>query len=69
MQSQKEKLLELFNDFGIIYSVNPNTYRLDVTTNDIVLEAREGNVEGYSGFQCVFTFNEDGSFKSVGVWQ
>jgi hypothetical protein len=60
------KLAGVLDSFGISPSIE--SYPLN---NKIVLslEGHVGGVKGYSGFYCVFTFDLDGKFKEVGVWE
>lgn len=37
--------------------------------SDVTLYSQKGNVEGYYDFYCRFDFDNDGNFKSVGVWE
>ncbi|MFD6250685.1 hypothetical protein [Streptomyces roseolus] len=64
----KERLLELLESFGVKASV-----RTDMRAGDqldtVTLEGQQGGVGGYRYLCCDFVFNEDGSFRGVGVWE
>jgi hypothetical protein len=65
--TDKDKVIALLKELGIGYADRyGETFE---TTNDIYLIAGEGNVDGYGGFCATFEFNEDGSFKKLGIWE
>jgi hypothetical protein len=77
--TDREALEALLSRFGLTpYSgqpmddvPNPDA-RPDVELsepNEVVLTAQEGGVEGYSGFIARFTFDDEGNFKSLGIWE
>lgn len=71
MTTDKEKLEALLKEFEIT-PINPDNLMWApgyATGNDLMLASGVGGVEGYSMFYCLFKFDEDGSFKSVGVWE
>lgn len=35
----------------------------------VVLAAKTGNVQGFKGFYSTFEFDDDGTFKSLGLWE
>lgn len=37
--------------------------------DEVILVAHVGGVEGYSNFSARFTFDDEGSFKSLGIWE
>lgn len=67
MKTDIEKLIEVFDDFGITYSQTLNKEGRD---NIITIEAKEDRkVTGYSGFVAEFYFRHDGSFEEAGIWE
>jgi hypothetical protein len=56
--SDKEKLISLFDEFGIGWSAE---------LNDIVCEQGNNKVEGYAGFFTYFQFDADGKFICMGA--
>lgn len=63
-KTHKERFIELLEDFGIH---DHRGGRTD-TPNGITLEANcHEKVRGYSGFFCVFDFNEDGRFYDITI--
>jgi hypothetical protein len=60
--TQKEKLLALLREFD----VTPGTVA-DGDERLVTLAAHRGNVEGYGGSECIFSFRPDGSFNYVAV--
>lgn len=67
MATHEERFRALLAEWGI----EPNTSDDDWTQEPgwIHLAAGTGNVDGYTGFVASFRFNEDGSFKDMGVWE
>jgi len=61
--SDKERLLALLKDFG----VTPTSPSDDESI--VSLEAGAGEVRGYPFFVCNFTFDAEGKFMYVGVWE
>lgn len=59
---------EKFRSLLVEWGITPYTYDIE-STHRVVLAAREGNVDGYMGFEAIFDFNDDGSFSNVGVWE
>jgi hypothetical protein len=62
-----EKLKELLYSFGIVHeiTVDPNKERIWLS-----IEAKScDKVEGYSGFYTHFTFDKDGNFLKMGIWE
>lgn len=60
--TDREALLALLDRFGI--QPAPETTELDV-----ILREGEGGVGGYMEFFAEFRFDDDGSFKFLGVWE
>lgn len=59
--TDRETLRAMLDRAGVIYTEDG----LDLT-----VEAKAGPAnEGYMGFVAVFTFDGDGSLKSVGAWE
>ncbi|MCW2725872.1 MAG: hypothetical protein JWN35_2793 [Frankiales bacterium] len=65
--TQRERLLALLAEFGITPAPVEDFEMRD--PHDVVVAAKHGGVEGYSGFECVFTFDAEGRFVCVGVWE
>lgn len=67
-QSDKDKLIALFDEWGVPFG-------LDEEDDDtIVLEAdawadKGAKVVGYSSFVTHFTFDKDGGFVQIGIWE
>lgn len=66
--THKERFLELLEEWGIEPCTDSDYVNQD-NPNSISLVALHGNVKGYGGFVADFDFNEDGSFKEMGVWE
>jgi len=62
--TDKEKLLALLKEFGIEPGEHENA-----DDNEVVLRAKQGGVDGYDGFVCLFGFESDDSFAYVGVYE
>lgn len=62
--SDEHALLALLDGFGLAPQIEAAE---DQTT--VRLAAREGGVDGYSGFACEFEFDKDGKFVRVVVWE
>ena len=58
--TDSQKVIQLFDELGI-------TYETGGTTLCITCEGPKN--EGYTDFECVFTFDDEGTFKIVGVWE
>jgi hypothetical protein len=67
MKTDKERLIELLDSFGITPSANEGLG--DLAQHVVTLRAGEGGIKGYRDFVADFEFNPDGSFKDVGVWE
>jgi hypothetical protein len=62
-KTDKERLVELLNDFGVEFDE-------EEAGRDIVLRAKKHEkVQGYTGFAAVWTFDRDGKFRGVGIWE
>ena len=66
METDKERFLELMQDFGIA-----QTY--DYSEGDVIVivyEAKsQDRVIGYFGFSMNWFFDENGKFVQVGIWE
>jgi hypothetical protein len=60
--TDKDKFLGLLDEFGI----TPSSESSD---GEVVLEAHQGRVDGYTGFICRWAFDPDGKFVNVGIWE
>lgn len=47
---------------GLKWGISPASY-------NIVLQEGMKNVDGYGGFFCTFTFDEEGNFSGLGIWE
>ena len=65
--TDKEKLLELFESFGITPDIEEDRYPSRV--NAARFRAETGGVRGYYGFYVQFEFNDAGEFLEFGVWE
>ena len=60
--TDKDKLIDLLDYFGIVYSEDME--------NTITIESKTGEKnKGYTGFVCDWNFSEDGQFFNVGIWE
>lgn len=64
--TDRDKLLDLFKSFNIT-PVDPIDQ--GYSSNDVILLAHHGNVEGYYEFTAAFTFDETGKFLKAGIWE
>lgn len=64
--SDKNKLLALLTEFGVEPKISEGFIN---GQTEVCLAAHEGGVIGYTGFECVFTFDENDKFIDVGVWE
>ena len=68
--TDRQRLIDLLDNWGVGYRHAPSLdLKEEPDEGDVVIEAYLGNVEGYSGFYTVFEFNDDGTFRSVGIWE
>jgi hypothetical protein len=58
--TDKEKLENLFMEFGLGFSENKQQINLEVGFT---------KVDGYSGFCVKFNFDDNGNFKDAGIWE
>lgn len=69
--TDKEKLLALLKEWGVSYKDDPNFY--NPALNQVILEANAyadtAKVVGYNGFVTEFTFDKDGKFTNIGIWE
>lgn len=63
--TDKQKLVELFTKFGFKFYVCDT--QVSILVND--RDRQQEKIVGYDLFCCEFDFNDDGSFKQVGVWE
>jgi hypothetical protein len=68
MKTDKQRLIDLLSDFGVTPQLGEDGVN-EVDAETVTLEAEKGGVVGYMGFVCVFSFNRNGKFDSVGVWE
>ena len=69
MLTHKDRFLALLKEFGVEPVIGDDGSRegWEFAPSDVVLYAGHGGVGGYTGSACVFTFNEDGTLRGVGV--
>lgn len=58
--TDREKLKKLFTELGIGFTEDENR---------IACEQGNGKIKGYSGFFTDFSFDGDGKFIEMGVWE
>ena len=67
MKTDQERFLELMHDFGVVLDDSlPN--KINESSFDIYVDRCE-KIIGYTGFVATFTFDENGKFKTVGIWE
>ncbi len=64
MLTDKLKLIELLEGFGVKLRKEPSTVTLEVNKSD-----PDSKISGYMGFFTEFNFDENGKFIDVGVWE
>lgn len=69
MSTQRELFEAMMKDFGV--PVNKVPFISNERPGTILrIEPEPGsNIGGYYGFYCDFSFDKDGSFVEVGVWE
>ena len=67
MKTDQERFLELMQDFGVELDT-PDTKQINESSFDIYVDRCE-KIIGYYGFVASFTFDENGKFKTVGIWE
>lgn len=66
--TDKEKLTDLFNEFGI--ELRDHGYCGDIEENKLFLvEGHTEKIKGYSGFFTHFEFDDEGKFIECGIWE
>ena len=65
IETDKEKLKKLFDEFGIGYTVDNDNF----TENSIVCEEGNSKINGYSRFFTIFEFDENNKFVEMGAWE
>ena len=66
--TDQQKFLDLMGSFGIEVTTQPSELHGPEDV-ECVLMAKQGGVDGYYGFFCVFRFGPAGEFRDVGVWE
>lgn len=59
-----EKLKSLLTEFGVPFYLNGGRVMVEKVPHD-----DSSKVVGYRGFSCVFEFENDGKFISMGIWE
>jgi len=68
--TDKEKLVKLFDEFGIFYKFDETGLVLNIKEGrDQDKPINERKVIGYSYFYTDFSFTKDGEFINVGIWE
>lgn len=66
--TDEQKLIDVLHAFGIPFR-NIKTPQV-CNSNFIVIDAKSSpKVNGYSGFQVEFHFDDDGKFMTMGIWE
>lgn len=65
--TDKEALMELLKRFNLEPIANDEEHV--PARNEVILEAKHGNVEGYDGFVAVFDFDEHDKFVDLSLWE
>jgi hypothetical protein len=71
--TDRERFEALMADFGV--PLNPTITHVWEPDPDrpndltIIADAPGDRVEGYIGFRADFTFDDDGNFVKVGIWE
>ena len=58
---KKEDVIAFLEALGVDYTI-----ALD---GSICLTTYTKGVVGYRDFECSFNFNQDGTFKNIGIWE
>jgi hypothetical protein len=64
-ESDIEKLMKLFEDFGIGFKTGTTYKGYDL----ISCHQGDEKIDGYCGFLTTFEFDENGKFKEMGAWE
>lgn len=67
--SDREALEQLLTRFGLTSYTGGDSEVDPPDSDEVILLAHHGGVEGYNGFHARFTFDSDGKFKSLGIWE
>jgi hypothetical protein len=68
--TDREALEELLRRFGLTPYAGGDVEDVDPPQpGEVVLAAKTGGVEGYSNFHARFTFDAEGKFQSLGIWE
>ena len=60
-----EKFCALMTEFGVVYEADE-----DDSGHCLTLEAKScEKIVGYYGFFALFSFDADGKFEDVGIWE
>ena len=66
--TDKEKLIALFNDWGVGYELEDGSEMFPGGPHVICKESK-AKISGYSMFCTVFEFDETGQFIKMGAWE
>jgi hypothetical protein len=68
--TDREALLALLKRFELTpHERNDGKALPPVAERQITLAAKHGGVEGYSGFEATFDFDESGKFQRLSIWE
>ena len=65
MVSDKEKFMELMQQFGILFSTSEYENTLFIEVGDSWGNTENTQVDGYSGFFCSYEFTPEGKFVKM----
>lgn len=67
--SDKKRLTELLDSFGLKYSETSNDQVIVVTLTKGDDSEQDDKIQGYGGFYTEFIFNADESFLNMAIWE
>lgn len=70
MKTDKQKLIDLFNEFGVKFEVlEKSGDQLSSVSLTVDQSDENSKVTGYRDFCSFFYFEENGKFTKVGIWE
>lgn len=64
--TDREKLVALFEEWGVLF----NNYPMPHGEMSMIVDAKIcEKAKGYKGFYTEFSFDAEGKFKDMGVWE
>jgi len=67
--TDREALLALLDRFGLAAYEGGDSEVKAPGSDEVMLLAHHGGVVGFTGFRATFTFDADGAFKDLGIWE